>query len=385
MFKFQILSLAMDIFRLLSLLNVFAGLSVSLFMIVSASSLSASEVTSKDACSISCTFQSLSSNDRHGLGRIDFTNYNLIYIPRFSLVDNFTAVNLSHNALRSVPRGSFKNLSRLQVIDLSHNDIFIVHENAFGTDTGLQEIYLQNNRLAFISLSFFSQFPTLSLVDLDANTQLCLLCRDDCENQCQLLGVLRFSASLKENCGFKAKCKNHYFFNEMRCVANDNQGLTPSCFLTTEMPSMVRTTSTPSSTATLTSTVKAMFSRTEDAHESHATVTERTAPEERTPFEAEELQPTSNTMLTETDGSREKTDEGCEKQVLLKRNYSTLHVISSDYPKSNTRTIEISLDAYSNYMISFWILGGVGLFFNFLAGILFFFTFWSIKIVTFTD
>lgn len=155
----------------------------------------------------------------------------LSQVPQLPVMGQLKKLNLSHNKLGTIPRGSLKNLKMLEVIDVSHNRILTVHEDAgFRELLHLQEIYLDNNRLGTLTLSIFTGLPQMRLVGLRNNRDLCIVQCPSCDWLCTLQGVLEVN-----DCNNRPDCINHFFIQYNTCGHHLTQ--IPSCFLLTTIQS----------------------------------------------------------------------------------------------------------------------------------------------------
>ncbi|XP_039873005.1 toll-like receptor 5 [Simochromis diagramma] len=88
-----------------------------------------------------------------------------------NLFDNFghvAGLNLSFNALQSLPQGVFKGLTSVSEMDLSYNALTYIQPDAF--PTSLKALYLSNN---FIASPNPATFRSLSFLDLRMNRFHC--------------------------------------------------------------------------------------------------------------------------------------------------------------------------------------------------------------------
>lgn len=78
-------------------------------------------------------------------------------------------LNVSHNALNSVPRNTFPKLYELHTIDLSYNNISEIHNSIFQTLFSLRSLNLAHNSLEKIHPSTFGSLTTLLELDMSYN------------------------------------------------------------------------------------------------------------------------------------------------------------------------------------------------------------------------
>lgn len=72
-------------------------------------------------------------------------------------------LDLSHNQLTQLQRGSFRGLSRLQALHLAHNQLSVIHAGAFQNVSGARLVHLDlsSNHLQVLERHYFSDLPGL--------------------------------------------------------------------------------------------------------------------------------------------------------------------------------------------------------------------------------
>lgn len=78
-------------------------------------------------------------------------------------------LNVSHNEITSIPKGTFPKLYELHTIDLSHNNLTEIFNSVFQTLFSLRMLDLSYNNLEAIKPSTFGALPTLLELDLSYN------------------------------------------------------------------------------------------------------------------------------------------------------------------------------------------------------------------------
>ncbi|CAH1156142.1 unnamed protein product [Phaedon cochleariae] len=112
-------------------------------------------------------------------------------------IGDIHVLDLSHNALKTIPSGTFFNLNNMKSLDLSYNLIDVIGENSFhhnkveiifvnnnkleSIETGtfkdipnLREVYLQKNPISIIEANAFEYLPNLRLIQL-GNTEISVI------------------------------------------------------------------------------------------------------------------------------------------------------------------------------------------------------------------
>eukprot|EP00095_Tigriopus_kingsejongensis_P011359 maker-scaffold444_size168727-snap-gene-0.34 protein:Tk11359 transcript:maker-scaffold444_size168727-snap-gene-0.34-mRNA-1 annotation:"Chaoptin" len=103
---------------------------------------------------------------RNNLTTVDFQMFaDLRFIDTIDLAENainevhresfkniyLTKINLSHNALESLPEGAFRGCENMTFLDLSHNQIRGIHPDAFDESSYTGELFLQFNSLTSLA------------------------------------------------------------------------------------------------------------------------------------------------------------------------------------------------------------------------------------------
>lgn len=78
-------------------------------------------------------------------------------------------LNVSHNAITSIPRRTFPKLYELHTIDISHNNLSDIFNSVFQTLFSLRYLNIRYNNLVNIKPSMFGTLPTLLDLDLSYN------------------------------------------------------------------------------------------------------------------------------------------------------------------------------------------------------------------------
>lgn len=78
-------------------------------------------------------------------------------------------LNISHNAITSVPKKTFPKLYELHTIDMSYNNLTDIFNSVFQTLFSLRMLDLSHNNLESVKPSTFGALPTLLRLDMSYN------------------------------------------------------------------------------------------------------------------------------------------------------------------------------------------------------------------------
>ncbi|XP_035660561.1 leucine-rich repeat-containing protein 24-like isoform X2 [Branchiostoma floridae] len=103
-----------------------------------------------------------------------------------NLPTSFTELDLGHNKITMIQKGTFKNLPQLQILDLSKNQITMIQKGAFENLPQLQILILSSNQIRMIQAGTFVNLPLLQKLYLH-NNQITMIQKGAFENLPQLL------------------------------------------------------------------------------------------------------------------------------------------------------------------------------------------------------
>ena len=138
-------------------------------------------------------------SSRQKVVALDLSGNRLVSFPELShgSLGPLQYLNLSHNAVRSVPRDALRSLQDLETLDLSFNRLSVVQELSPLGLPGLLSLDLSHNAIDVISPKAFGGLSRLRTLNVSRN-QLSDL-TSDCLADLQSLGTLRLDSNRLEN------------------------------------------------------------------------------------------------------------------------------------------------------------------------------------------
>ncbi|XP_010793738.1 slit homolog 2 protein-like [Notothenia coriiceps] len=102
-------------------------------------------------------------------GVLDCSNRKLVSIPD-DIPSHVSSVNLFGNLIEQINRGSFGNLSKLNILFLSSNQINYVEDGSFIHLCALTQLYMDSNKLTDLTGKLFQGLSNLTMLDLSENS-----------------------------------------------------------------------------------------------------------------------------------------------------------------------------------------------------------------------
>ncbi|KAF3834884.1 hypothetical protein F7725_027442 [Dissostichus mawsoni] len=108
------------------------------------------------------------SEDALADGVLDCSKRKLVSIPD-DIPSHVSSVNLLENLVEQINRGSFGNLSKLNILFLSSNHINYVEDGSFIHLCALTQLYMDNNKLTNLTGKLFQGLSNLTMLSLNEN------------------------------------------------------------------------------------------------------------------------------------------------------------------------------------------------------------------------
>ncbi|KAK1896845.1 Toll-like receptor 13 [Dissostichus eleginoides] len=108
------------------------------------------------------------SEDALADGVLDCSRRKLVSIPD-DIPSHVSSVNLLENLVEQINRGSFGNLSKLNILFLSSNHINYVEDGSFIHLCALTQLYMDNNKLTNLTGKLFQGLSNLTMLSLNEN------------------------------------------------------------------------------------------------------------------------------------------------------------------------------------------------------------------------